>query len=79
MKTKSFHSHVRGRHFRDYHLLLDEQAAQIFAMTDDIAEREQRRNARAVSNEVANKIEVLPDVSERRPNPLGDVLPDIHG
>ena len=37
--TKNFHWHVSGPHFRDYHLLLDEQAAQIFATTDDIAER----------------------------------------
>jgi starvation-inducible DNA-binding protein len=39
MKTKNFHWHMSGRHFRDYHLLLDEQSDQIFAMTDDIAER----------------------------------------
>jgi starvation-inducible DNA-binding protein len=39
LKTKSFHWHISGRHFRDYHLLLDEHAEQIFAMTDDIAER----------------------------------------
>src|SRR6266540_6347458 len=39
VKTKNFHWHMSGRHFREYHLLLDEQAAQIFAMTDDIAER----------------------------------------
>src|SRR6476469_883590 len=39
LKTKNFHWHVSGSHFRDYHLLLDEQADQIFAMTDDIAER----------------------------------------
>src|ERR1700738_4197769 len=39
LKTKNFHWHMTGRHFRDYHLLLDEQAGQIFAMTDDIAER----------------------------------------
>jgi starvation-inducible DNA-binding protein len=39
MKTKNFHWHVSGPHFRDYHLLFDEQATQIFAMTDDIAER----------------------------------------
>src|SRR5712692_5608946 len=39
VKTKNFHWHVSGRHFRDYHLLLDEQGDQIFAMTDDIAER----------------------------------------
>ncbi|MGR9375328.1 Dps family protein [Rhizobium leguminosarum] len=39
IKTKNFHWHMSGPHFRDYHLLLDEQAEQIFAMTDDIAER----------------------------------------
>lgn len=39
LKTKNFHWHVSGPHFRDYHLLLDEQAAQIYATTDDIAER----------------------------------------
>jgi len=39
LKTKNFHWHVSGAHFRDYHLLLDEQADQIFAITDDIAER----------------------------------------
>jgi starvation-inducible DNA-binding protein len=39
VKTKNFHWHVSGPHFRDYHLMLDEQAAQIFATTDDIAER----------------------------------------
>src|SRR6516162_479716 len=39
LKTKNFHWHVSGPHFRDYHLLLDEHATQIFATTDDIAER----------------------------------------
>ena len=39
LKTKNFHWHMRGPHFRDYHLLLDEHAEQLFAMTDDIAER----------------------------------------
>jgi starvation-inducible DNA-binding protein len=39
MKTKNFHWHVSGPHFRDYHLLLDEQGEQIFATTDAIAER----------------------------------------
>src|ERR1700744_1692540 len=39
MKTKNFHWHMSGPNFRDYHLLLDEQGAQIFAMTDEIAER----------------------------------------
>jgi starvation-inducible DNA-binding protein len=39
LKTKNFHWHMSGPHFRDYHLLLDEQAEQIFAMSDPIAER----------------------------------------
>jgi starvation-inducible DNA-binding protein len=39
MKTKNFHWHVSGPHFRDYHLLLDDQATEIFAMSDPIAER----------------------------------------
>src|SRR3989449_11183368 len=39
VKTKNFHWHMSGPHFRDYHLLLDEQADQLFAMTDPVAER----------------------------------------
>jgi starvation-inducible DNA-binding protein len=39
LKTKNFHWHMSGPHFRDYHLLLDEQATQLLAMTDQIAER----------------------------------------
>ena len=39
VKTKNFHWHMAGPHFRDYHLLLDEHGEQIFAMTDDLAER----------------------------------------
>jgi starvation-inducible DNA-binding protein len=39
LKTKNFHWHMSGRHFRDYHLMLDEQAGQLFGMTDSIAER----------------------------------------
>ncbi len=39
LKTKNFHWHMSGPHFRDYHLMLDEQSDQIFATTDDIAER----------------------------------------
>lgn len=39
LKTKNFHWHMSGPHFRDYHLMLDEQAEQLFAITDDIAER----------------------------------------
>nr|WP_246732316.1 DNA starvation/stationary phase protection protein [Bradyrhizobium yuanmingense] len=39
LKTKNFHWHISGRHFRDYHLLLDEQSDQIFSTTDQLAER----------------------------------------
>src|SRR5215218_3513732 len=45
VKTKNFHWHMTGPHFRDYHLLLDEQADQIFAMTDDLAERARKIGA----------------------------------
>jgi starvation-inducible DNA-binding protein len=39
LKTKNFHWHMSGRHFRDYHLMFDEQGDQLFAMTDPVAER----------------------------------------
>lgn len=42
LKTKNFHWHMRGSHFRDYHLLLDEQADDLFGMTDEIAERSRK-------------------------------------
>ncbi len=45
LKTKNFHWHMKGPHFRDYHLLLDEQATQIFAMSDDVAERSRKLGA----------------------------------
>src|SRR5271170_4043760 len=45
LKTKNFHWHMTGRHFRDYHLLLDEHGDQIFAMTDAIAERARKLGA----------------------------------
>jgi len=45
LKTKNFHWHVSGPHFRDYHLLFEEQASQIFAMTDQIAERVRKLGA----------------------------------
>jgi starvation-inducible DNA-binding protein len=48
VKTKGFHWHIGGRHFRDYHLLLDEQADQLFAMTDVIAERSRKLGAVAL-------------------------------
>jgi starvation-inducible DNA-binding protein len=49
LKTKNFHWHLSGPHFRDYHLMLDEQAEQIFAMTDPIAERVRKLGARTLT------------------------------
>lgn len=48
LKTKNFHWHVGGPHFRDYHLMLDEQGGQLFAMTDEIAERARKIGARTI-------------------------------
>ncbi|HET8749558.1 MAG TPA: DNA starvation/stationary phase protection protein [Sphingomicrobium sp.] len=48
LKTKNFHWHVSGPHFRDYHLLLDEQAAEIYATTDPIAERVRKIGGRTI-------------------------------
>lgn len=45
LKTKNFHWHMSGPHFRDYHVLLDEQSEQLFAMTDPIAERVRKLGA----------------------------------
>ena len=45
IKTKTFHWHMGGRHFRDYHLLLDEHAGQVFSITDEIAERARKLGA----------------------------------
>ena len=48
MKTKNFHWHMSGPHFRDYHLLLDEQSDQIYAMVDPIAERARKLGGKAL-------------------------------
>ena len=48
LKTKNFHWHVSGPHFRDYHLLLDEQGEQIFETTDDLAERVRKIGGRTL-------------------------------
>lgn len=47
-KTKNFHWHVSGPHFRDYHLLFDEQATEIFATVDELAERVRKLGARTI-------------------------------
>lgn len=48
MKTKNFHWHMSGPHFRDYHLLLDEQAGELIGMTDEIAERARKLGGRSL-------------------------------
>ena len=50
LKTKNFHWHLSGPHFRDYHLMFDEQAEQIFAMTDSIAERLRKIGSRTITS-----------------------------
>jgi starvation-inducible DNA-binding protein len=61
-KTKNFHWHVSGPHFRDYHLLFDEQAAEIFATVDDLAERVRKLGARTIHSigEIA-KLQTIKD------------------
>ncbi|MFT3926608.1 MAG: DNA starvation/stationary phase protection protein [Myxococcales bacterium] len=50
VKTKNFHWHLEGPHFRDYHLLLDEQSDQIFAMSDPLAERVRKVGGRTLTS-----------------------------
>jgi starvation-inducible DNA-binding protein len=50
LKTKNFHWHMSGPHFRDYHLLLDEHAQQLFAMTDPVAERVRKIGGRTLTS-----------------------------
>jgi DNA-binding ferritin-like protein len=56
LKTKNFHWHMSGPHFRDYHLMLDDQSEQIFAMTDDIAERRGRSVAQACARSGRSRV-----------------------
>jgi starvation-inducible DNA-binding protein len=65
LKTKNFHWHISGRHFRDYHLLLDEQSDQIFATTDQLAERVRKIGGTTVKSigQVA-KLQTIKDNNE---------------
>jgi starvation-inducible DNA-binding protein len=77
VKTKNFHWHMSGRHFRDYHLLLDEHSEQIFAMTDDIAERARKiggTTIRSISH--IGKHQRLKDNDEELVTP-GDMLAEL--
>src|ERR1700739_3079928 len=66
IKTKNFHWHVSGAHFRDYHLLLDEQTEQIFAMTDDVAERARKIGGTALrsTGQIAREQRILDNDAE---------------
>jgi starvation-inducible DNA-binding protein len=62
LKPKNFHRHILGRHFRDYHLLLDERADQIFAATDDMAQRVRKIGGRTLrSIGQLSRVQHLPD------------------
>jgi starvation-inducible DNA-binding protein len=79
LKTKNFHWHVSGPHFRDYHLLLDEQAEQIFASTDDIAERVRKIGGIALrSIGQISKLQGIEDNDESYVAP-GDMLRELMG
>ncbi len=79
VKTKNFHWHMSGPHFRDYHLLLDEQADQLFAMTDPIAERVRKLGALTLHSigEIARTQRVLDNDAEYV-EPL-DMLAELAG
>jgi starvation-inducible DNA-binding protein len=66
VKTKNFHWHMSGRHFRDYHLMLDEQAVQILATTDPIAERARKIGSNTLRSiaEIARLLRLSEDDAE---------------
>jgi starvation-inducible DNA-binding protein len=77
LKTKNFHWHMSGPHFRDYHLLLDEQGDQLFAMTDPIAERVRKiggMTVRSIGN--ISRLQRISDNDAERVGPL-DMLAEL--
>ncbi|ESJ21481.1 DNA-binding protein [Cupriavidus sp. HPC(L)] len=70
LKTRNFHWHISGPHFRDYHLMLDEQSLQILAMTDDIAER-----VRKIGGTTLHSIGEIARLQRLRDNDEIDVAP----
>jgi starvation-inducible DNA-binding protein len=77
LKTKNFHWHISGPHFRDYHLMLDEQADQIFATTDPLAERVRKLGGttlRSIGN--ISKVQTLEDNNEQFVGP-NDMLREL--
>jgi starvation-inducible DNA-binding protein len=79
LKTKNFHWHMSGPHFRDYHLLLDEHADQIFKITDDIAERVRKiggTTIRSIGHIV--RLQRIND-NDQEFVPARDMLLELHG
>ncbi len=79
LKTKNFHWHMTGPHFRDYHLMLDEHATQIFAMSDDIAERVRKiggTTLRSIGH--ISRLQRIADNDEEYVGPK-DMLAELHG
>jgi len=78
LKTKNFHWHMSGPHFRDYHLLLDDHADQIFAMTDDIAERVRKLGGTTIRSigHIA-RLQRIPDNDADFVTPA-DMLSELH-
>jgi starvation-inducible DNA-binding protein len=76
-KTKNFHWHVSGPHFRDYHLLFDEQATEIFATVDELAERVRKLGARTIHSisEIA-KLQTIKDNNKDFVSP-GEMLMEL--
>ncbi|MGA8731654.1 MAG: DNA starvation/stationary phase protection protein [Terracidiphilus sp.] len=78
IKTKNFHWHMSGAHFRDYHLLLDQQGEQIFAITDDIAERVRKVGGMTIrSIGQINKLQRIAD-NDQEFVPPRDMLLELH-
>src|SRR4026207_1147703 len=77
LKTKNFHWHVSGPHFRDYHLMFDEQAEQIFGITDDIAERVRKTGGTTLPS-IGNvaRLQRIPDNDADYVDPL-DMLAEL--
>ncbi|WP_263377267.1 Dps family protein [Granulicella paludicola] len=78
IKTKNFHWHMSGPHFRDFHLLLDENADQLFGMTDEIAERV--RKIRCTTNRSIGQIAKLQTIGDNDSDDLtpDDMLEELH-
>jgi len=79
LKTKNFHWHMSGPHFRDYHLMLDDQATQIFEITDAIAERVRKVGGTTIRSigDIA-KLQRITD-NDQEFVPARDMLLELHG